>query len=77
MTHTFSVYVSLGIGRNYLITPGKTTPDMFMKEYGLAGVLYCNGEKMDLDVPMLELGTDAKQAKFKVEREQSKCVSIE
>ena len=63
--------------RDYLITPGKTTPDMFMKEYGLAGVLFCNGEEMDLDVPMLELEMDAKQAKFKVEREQSKCVSIE
>ena len=48
-----------------------------MKEYGLDGVLHCNGEMMDLDVPMLELGMDAKQAKFKVEHEQSKCVSIE
>ena len=77
MTHIFLVYVSLGIGRNYLVTPGKTTPDILMKEYGLDGVLHCNGEMMDLDVPMLELGTDAKQAKFKVECEQSRCVSIE
>ena len=50
---------------------------MFMKEYGLDGVLYCDGVMMDLDVPMLEFGTDAKQAKFKVEQEKSKCVSVE
>ena len=72
-----AVRITIEKDRDYLITPGKTTPDMFMKEYGLAGVLFCNGEEMDLDVPMLELGTDAKQAKFKLEREQSKCISIE
>ena len=48
-----------------------------MKEYGLAGVLYCHGEKMDPDIPMLEHGMDAKQAKFKVEQEESEYASIE
>ena len=72
-----AVRITIEKDRGYLIKPSVTTPDMFMKEYGLAGVLYCNGEKTDPDIPMLEHGMDAKQAKFKVEQEESEYASIE
>ena len=67
-----AVRVSLGMGRKYSITPGITTPTMFMKEYGLKGVLCCNMDELDEDLPMLEPGMERTKAKFTIEKEKSK-----